>query len=357
MQRRMAFRNERHLYKRKCDFSGQDIVAIYPPTSPYKIYDRKIWWSDQWDPMSYGRDFDFNRPFFDQFHELLLEVPQINLQNRNNENSDYGNDTNDLKNCYLCFNSGPDEDTYYVNTGGYFKNCMDIFWCLNIELCYECSKIQGGYRCFWCFNGQNLSDCYFCDNCQACKNCFGCVGLRQREYCVYNQQLSKEEYKHFIESFQFTYSEVQKAQQKLKELNLRLPHKNLKIHQSEDCTGDHIQNSKNCIECFDIINSENCKYIWDGMVNNSYDCFNTGINTNFVYECVGVYQSTNIYFCVKCSLGSSNLMYCDFCFQGENLFGCVGLRHKKYCILNRQYSKEDYFNLKSRSDPFGIFNH
>src|SRR3989344_3075374 len=31
-----------------------------------------------------------------------------------------------------------------------------------------------------------------------------------------------------------------------------------------------------------------------------------------------------------------------------NLFGCVGLRNKKYCILNKQYTKEEYEELAPR---------
>ena len=32
-----------------------------------------------------------------------------------------------------------------------------------------------------------------------------------------------------------------------------------------------------------------------------------------------------------------------FCTRGsENLFGCVSLRNKQYCILNKQYTKEEY---------------
>lgn len=349
MQQRMAFRNERHLYKRKCDFSGKDIVSIYPPTSPHKVYDQKVWWSDQWDPMSYGRDFDFDRPFFEQMRELMLAVPQINLQNRTNENSDYCNDTNDMKNCYLCFNAQECADSFYVHTGGIsMKNCVDLFWCTHTELCYECIKVHGAYHCFWCFNSQELSECFFCRDCRSCKNCFGCVGLRQKEYCVYNQQLSKEEYLKFIQSFRFTRTAIQEVQQKVAQLSLQVPHKDLEIHQSESCTGDYIQNSKNCTDCFDVIGSENCKYIWDGVVSNSYDCFNTGIDTNFAYECVGVYMGTNIISSFKCSLGCSNLMYCDFCFQSEYLLGCSGLRHKKYCILNKQYSKEEYEILAAK---------
>ena len=45
------------------------------------------------------------------------------------------------------------------------------------------------------------------------------------------------------------------------------------------------------------------------------------------------------------SLGSRDLNYCFWCFSSSNLFGCIGLRHKSYCILNKQYTKEEYERL------------
>jgi len=39
---------------------------------------------------------------------------------------------------------------------------------------------------------------------------------------------------------------------------------------------------------------------------------------------------------------SENLEYCSQCCSSSNLFGCVGLRNKEYCILNKQYTKEEY---------------
>src|SRR3989339_1540309 len=74
-QRRLAFRNERNLYKRKCDLCGKDIISRYSPEppsgwkKPLKVYCPKCWYSDQWDPMEYGQDYDFSRGFFEQFKD------------------------------------------------------------------------------------------------------------------------------------------------------------------------------------------------------------------------------------------------------------------------------------------------
>jgi hypothetical protein len=80
-QRRFAFRNERKLYKRKCDATGRDIISIYSPDKPFTVYSQDFWWSDKWNALEYGVDFDFERTFFVQFDELMKKVPQIALNN------------------------------------------------------------------------------------------------------------------------------------------------------------------------------------------------------------------------------------------------------------------------------------
>jgi hypothetical protein len=90
-QRRLSFRNERKLYKRKCDATGKDIISIYSPDKPYKVYNLDFWLSDKWDPINYSRDFDFNSNVLSQFNKLLLDVPRIPFFQSQNENSEYSN--------------------------------------------------------------------------------------------------------------------------------------------------------------------------------------------------------------------------------------------------------------------------
>ena len=100
-RRRLMFRNDRHFYNRKSDYSGKDIITFYSPDKPYKVFDRDEWWADTWNPLDFGRDVDFSRPFLEQFQELRLEVPRVNLIQSNTENSNYTNHALNMKNCYL----------------------------------------------------------------------------------------------------------------------------------------------------------------------------------------------------------------------------------------------------------------
>jgi len=52
----------------------------------------------------------------------------------------------------------------------------------------------------------------------------------------------------------------------------------------------------------------------------------------------------DVKFSMQCLTNITDLTYCSFCFNVcEHLFGCTGLKKKKYCILNKQYSEEEYY--------------
>src|SRR3989338_8618874 len=59
-QRRLAWRNDWHLFRKKDEISGNEIFSFIPPESPVKVMDREHWLSDAWDPFAYARDYDFS---------------------------------------------------------------------------------------------------------------------------------------------------------------------------------------------------------------------------------------------------------------------------------------------------------
>jgi hypothetical protein len=97
--RRMAFRNQRNLYTRKCDVTGKQIFSVIAPDSKYKVCDKDYFYGDEFEPLNYGRDFDFERPFFEQFQEMMLEMPLPALRVERSENCDFNNDMSDCANC------------------------------------------------------------------------------------------------------------------------------------------------------------------------------------------------------------------------------------------------------------------
>ena len=197
-QRRLSFRNERNLYNRKCDLTGKQIISIYSPDKPYKVCDQEAWWSDKWDPKSYGKDFDFSRPFFEQFVEFRLKVPALALFNDNNigsENCEYTQDFAYGKNCYMCMVAWKMQDCMYLCYGADTKDTVDSMgiWGTGEGL-YE--TMYSG-KCFGCRNvyySSALINCSFCYDCSGCEFCFLCVNLRNKKYCIKNVQYSEKEY-------------------------------------------------------------------------------------------------------------------------------------------------------------------
>jgi len=45
---------------------------------------------------------------------------------------------------------------------------------------------------------------------------------------------------------------------------------------------------------------------------------------------------------------SKNITYCDSCRNSSDLFGCIGVNHGKYAILNKAYSQQEYKTLQSK---------
>jgi hypothetical protein len=58
-------------------------------------------------------------------------------------------------------------------------------------------------------------------------------------------------------------------------------------------------------------------------------------------ETIGSYMLYNCKFMFS-SWTVTNVLYCDFCHNLKDCFGCAGLRQKQYCILNKQYTKDEY---------------
>ena len=343
-RRRFSFRNERHLYRRKCDGSGKEIISMYPPDSPYKVYAQDVWWQGNWDALDYGRPFDFNRTFFEQFAELTRAVPRSALLNVNSANSDYCNFTGDVKNSYLIFGSVYSEDCYY-GSPYYSKNCVDTLVLRECELCYECIDCRKLYNCMYCQDCNNSNDLLYCFDLQGCSDCIGCVGLRQKKYCIFNEQLTKEEYARRKKEIDLCNNEhhvfLQNGLQKLKQ---KVPHRAMLAINSENVSGSHIFHSKNTFESFFADRCEDCAYC--AQVVDLKDCYDNNYTeeNQLCYEYLGMYGTERTLFSLFCR-HTNQALYSDYCVNCENIFGCTNLRDKKYCILNKQYSKEEYETL------------
>jgi hypothetical protein len=348
-QRRFTFRNERALYKVKSAFSSNEIVSMFSPTSGVQVYENDAWQGDAWDPLSYGVDYDFSRPFFEQFFELFKRVP---LRNRGvvfEVNSPYVNHASSPKNSYLVFNAKAPEECLYGHGINQSRSCMDVSHISESEFCYEGFWLTECSNCIFSSQCQNSFNLQFSKNCVGCNDCFGCVNLRKKSYCIFNKQYTKEEYREKIESFNIgSYTNLIEMKTQVLNFWKQFPNKYIEGLHNDTVSGNYIDHSKDVYASFLVRESRNmryCQYVQE--LPGSEDCMDYSVwgdNNRLVYEshACGI-GTSNIKFCMLCQEDVHDLEYCMFCTRGSaNLFGCVGIKKKEYCILNKQYTKEEY---------------
>ena len=115
--RRLCWRNERSLYKRICDLCKKNIISMYDKDVTFPVYCPDCWRSDAWNPMEYGKEYDFLKSFFDQFKELFYKVPRISVWSlRNNINVEYANFVYNSKNIYLSYSIIDDSEDIFFSS-------------------------------------------------------------------------------------------------------------------------------------------------------------------------------------------------------------------------------------------------
>lgn len=354
MRRRAAWRNERKLYNRKCDATGKEIISVFSPDKPYVVYHSDEWYGDAWDAKSYGRDFDFSRPFFDQFDELLRVVPQLALSKVKCENSEYTNQIGWSRACYLIFEADYDDHCYYGNNIYDSRYCTDNLKLVNCELCYQCVACNGCYNLKFSQDCDTCSDSWFLESCNGCTNCFGCVNLQNQEYCFLNEKLTKEKYFERLKSVDLgSASGLAKMQAQFKEFVKKFPHRSYHGTHNEGVVGDYVNRCKDCIDCFDLDESRDCRYVVN--CRHMKDChdvtvFGSQKGCQLCYECHEIGDACErLLFCDQVFEGCYSQLYSKLCCLGSHdLFGCVGMKKSSYCILNKQYSKQEYEALVPR---------
>ena len=347
-QRRLSWRNERSLYKRKCYATGEDIISIYSPDKPHTVYNQTFRWSEQWDIMDYYLDIDFEKSFLEQFHELVLKVPKRAVVKwTGSENCEYVNFVGSSKSCYLISDASNNEKCFYSNGMVDCTNCADSSYIRKSEWCYESIDTISCYNCSHIQNCINCSQSEHLYNCKNCSNCFACINLDNQSYCIENVQYTKDEYEKKVIEMKKDWYDRDTFQKFIQDF----PMKNLNIINSENISGNIINNSNNIKSSYEIYDSENISYSTN-IHRWARDCMDVDVwlnNSFMLYECGIINRNcTNTAFCFDLWSGCHNLLYSTECKWSRDCFMCNGLVGKQYCILNKQYTKDEYNELVAK---------
>jgi len=330
---------------------------MFPPEQKITIFCQPCWWADDWDGTEYALEYDPSRPFLAQVRELADKTPYTSLETTylTLKNSEYSNSIAYAKNCTLVSWADYCENVYFSAILNGIKDTADSLRVFNgSELCYECIGIDKSYRIFYSQECDSCTDVWFSRNCYGCMNCIGCVNQRGASYKIFNVQYTREEYLEKIKEFGLdTRSGIEKLKKEAAIFWKKFPYRfytgnslNLNV------TGEYVYESKNSYELYNVGGAENCKYCQFLTVHSTKDCMDYcgwGNGAELLYECVQTGDGvSNCKFTSHCVKDGINTEYSHWSINSKNNFGCVNLKRKSYCILNKQYSKEEFEKLKEK---------
>jgi CxxC-x17-CxxC domain-containing protein len=349
MQRRLGFRISLLpiFHKRSCQAPGhtEKTVSLYSEQNPVRVYDNNFYATDNWDGLEFGADYDTNKNFFEQWRKFSLNVPRQALQrDLNSVNCEYTTSGFSSKNCYYvgvpCFS----ENVYYSSVAAYTKDSMDVDNVDYSERCYRSVYLDHCYNCSFCYESSNCADSYFLYDCKNCSNCFGCVNLRNKSYCWFNEQLTKDEYEKRLRGLDLgKRSVLRDYERKFQQILAGAFRKNLNNVKTENSFGNDLRECKNCFWAFRVIRgTEDIRYFAYGdKVKDAVDIFSSAA-ASLIYDSTGIISGSNIRFSgmLRNCLEAEYSNECNTC---ENIFACFGLKNKKFCIFNKQYSEDEYW--------------
>jgi hypothetical protein len=175
------------------------------------------------------------------------------------------------------------------------------------------------------------------------------VNLKHKSYCIKNVQYTKEEYEREIQKYNLgSHSAVEELKKEFWDFASSKPRKHAFLSKTEDSVGDYLNECKDVYWGFDVLGQERGRYLFDaGFGKDSMDLLQFGIDCELDYEAHDGGWSYNTHF--MNSVGY--LTDCEYIMMSRNCqdcFACFGLQKKQYCIFNKQYSKEEYEELRAR---------
>ena len=295
---------------------------------------------------NYWLDYDFSNNFFVNFKKLFKTIDMFNLNNPFCENCNFAS-AYWSKDCYLTFIV----INWCSNIWYSFQvkdNCRNVFNSVfvldNSENIYFCNSIFQSYKIFYSKNIFSSNNIWFSSNLIWCQECILCDNIENKSYCIQNVEYSKEEY--------FLKKEILLKDKELYVKRFEAV-KNSKVKNiwSNNSIWKYITKSENVEDSFYTYNLNNWKNVFFGGTKNwnenIYSSYLVGSPfwNNFYWSlwvgwwdnifCSQLIMWANIYYCFKCES-------CSFCLW------CVWLKNKSYCIFNKQYEKNRWYELADK---------
>ena len=339
--KRLIWRNERKFYK-FVDSKGVSGISTISDQMWLRVMSQTDFY--EYDHLQYG--IDYSNDFFADLWTLFKHMPYPSKLGNNMENSEYCNQETDDKNCYLNAWGHKNENSLYTTYSLSGLWTVDNYRAMHCEDAYESIDIHTSQRIFFSQQIENSYNIWFSYDLKSCQNVLFGFGLNNANYVYKNKTLSKGErekiyytYKERVASYTWLLAVLEEYQEWVKDFPLK---------------GIIAVNTENSIGGNDLINIKNALCCTRGEESQdiAYANLFAGVSDTMDVESVGRAQKNyNLASSIKtsdCIVGShifENVQNGYYTYASRNssyIMACMGLDHKQYCFLNKQYDKDQW---------------
>src|SRR5690606_9280094 len=160
--------------------------------------------------------------------------------------------------------------------------------------------------------------------------------LKGKSFHIFNKPVSEEKFNRTIKEWAFTArARVEAAHVEFEQFLSDKPLPHIISDDPEANSGNYLFNCRSAFDAFECYDSENvvhCHSHWSAR--DCLDGYGYGNQLSRSIQFVNVGDNASgVVNCIECWNNVSNLVYCTYCENSSDLFGCVGLRGKQYCIF------------------------
>ena len=323
--------------------TGKPVLSFHHPATGIRVLPDVEWHARDFSDIQ--SDYDAQKPFFSQLQKLQHRVPMLATFN-----------TEIPQNSIALFTFGDKDSLFtfacrsiraYYSAGGMdIEDSSLVFLGAKITQSHWTGHSHNLHKCFYVRESMDCLESAFLFDCRNCEYCFGATNRRNKKYLWFNEQLSKAEWEKRRATVDLGRRDILEAwQKKFDDLVLHeaVWPENFNTNTNQS-SGEYLTNAVRCVECFDSEDAptDNFRCDWMFGVTNG-NAYNWGtINNSDCYCNVSSPQSNRTKFCYRCPRMEDS-EYCFMSSDCQNCFGCVGLKRKKFCIFNKQYTEAEYW--------------
>lgn len=334
-----------------CISCGKDLITSYTSTEgrPTVCFNCRKEYKERNPEISMEyTEGNFLKNLTDLIKTVPIATKEINYSPSHAENSYRSNEISFSKNSFHSYDLSKCFDSVDIQHAISCTNSVGLTFCNRCENSLECIHSSGLYNCAYCTDSRDCKNSYFLDNCRGCSDCYGSSGLRNKRYYIFNKKYSEKDYKNEITNL--LSRSVTEQKKKVEEVfrDVPIPERQ-QVGNCEDCHyGTNIESSTSCYYAINCRYNENCGYIWHCESNSN--CWDLSISRRCEdsYMIADCSYSNKLFFSTDC-YESTDCWYSYSLYKCSDCFGCISLPpESRYMILNKQYTKDEYYLLVSK---------